>query len=155
MEDIKRIVAPIDFSDNTEMIASTAACIAGKFSADLDLIFVAESFEDYTAFRTPPANLLSLKEELLDSAKEQMNAFIKKHKEKFNALGVSTINGLVLSGDIAEKIINYAGEANEQIIVMGTHGYKGFNRLVFGSVAEKVVKTARCPVMTIKPSRQG
>jgi nucleotide-binding universal stress UspA family protein len=137
------------------MIASTAACIAGKFSADLDLIFVAESFEDYTAFRTPPANLLSLKEELLDSAKEQMNAFIKKHKEKFNALGVSTINGLVLSGDIAEKIINYAGEANEQIIVMGTHGYKGFNRLVFGSVAEKVVKTARCPVMTIKPSRQG
>jgi nucleotide-binding universal stress UspA family protein len=153
MEDIKRIVAPIDFSDNTEMIASTAACIAGKFSADLDLIFVAESFEDYTSFRTPPANLLSLKEELLDSAKEQMNAFIKQHKEKFNALGVSTINGLVLSGDIAEKIINYAGEANEQIIVMGTHGYKGFNRLVFGSVAEKVVKTARCPVMTIKPSR--
>jgi nucleotide-binding universal stress UspA family protein len=135
------------------MIASTAACIAGKFSADLDLIFVAESFEDYTSFRTPPANLLSLKEELLDSAKEQMNAFIKQHKEKFNALGVSTINGLVLSGDIAEKIINYAGEANEQIIVMGTHGYKGFNRLVFGSVAEKVVKTARCPVMTIKPSR--
>jgi len=155
MEDIKRIVAPIDFSDNTEMIATTAACIAGKFSADLDLIFVAESFEDYTAFRTPPANLLSLKEELLDSAKEQMIAFIKKHKEKFNALGVSTINGQVLSGDIAEKIINYAGEANEQIIVMGTHGYKGFNRLVFGSVAEKVVKTARCPVMTIKPSRQG
>src|SRR6056297_1632541 len=155
MEDIKRIVAPIDFSDNTEMIASTAACIAGKFSADLDLIFVAESFEDYTSFRTPPTNLLSLKEELLDSAKEQMNAFIKKHKEKFNALGVSTINGQVLSGDIAEKIINYAGEANEQIIVMGTHGYKGFNRLVFGSVAEKVVKTARCPVMTIKPSRQG
>jgi len=154
MEDIKRIVAPIDFSDNTEMIATTAACIAGKFSADLDLIFVAESFEDYTAFRTPPANLLSLKEELLDSAKEQMIAFIKKHKEKFNALGVSTINGQVLSGDIAEKIINYASEANEQIIVMGTHGYKGFNRLVFGSVAEKVVKTARCPVMTIKPSRQ-
>jgi nucleotide-binding universal stress UspA family protein len=155
MEDIKRIVAPIDFSDNTEMIACTAACIAGKFSADLDLIFVAESFEDYTAFRTPPANLLSLKEELLDSAKEQMIAFIKKHKEKFNALGVSTINGQVLSGDIAEKIINYASEANEQIIVMGTHGYKGFNRLVFGSVAEKVVKTARCPVMTIKPSQQG
>ena len=154
MEDIKRIVAPIDFSDNTEMIATTAACIAGKFSADLDLIFVAESFEDYTAFRTPPANLLSLKEELLDSAKEQMIAFIKKHKEKFNALGVSTINGQVFSGDIAEKIINYAGETNEQIIVMGTHGYKGFNRLVFGSVAEKVVKTARCPVMTIKPSRQ-
>lgn len=154
MEDIKRIITPIDFSNNTEMIVSTAACIAGKFSADLDLIFVAETFEDYTTFRTPPPNLLTLREELLDSAKEQMDAFIEKHKEKLSALGVSTINGQVLSGDIAEEIIKYAGEANEQIIVMGTHGYKGFNRLVFGSVAEKVVKTAYCPVMTIKPSRE-
>ena len=154
MEDIKRIVTPIDFSDNTETVVSTAACIAGKFSADLDLIFVAESFADYTTFRTPPANLPALKEELLNSAKEQMNAFIEKHKEKFSALGVSTINGEVLSGDIAEEIINYAGGANEQVIVMGTHGYKGFNRLVFGSVAEKVVKAACCAVMTIKPSRE-
>ncbi len=151
MEDIKRIVTPIDFSDNTETVVSTAACIAGKFSADLDLVYVAESFEDYTTFRTPPANLPALIEELLNSAKEQMNAFIAKNKEKFSALGVSTINGEVLSGDIAEQIIKYAGDANEQIIVMGTHGYKGFNRLVFGSVAEKVVKAACCPVMTIKP----
>jgi len=151
MEDIKRIVAPIDFSDNTEEIVSTAACIAGKFSADLDLIYVAESFEDYTTFRTPPANLHTLIEELLSSAQEQMNAFIAKHKEKFSALGVSSIKGEVLSGDISEQIIKYAGDAKEQVIVMGTHGYKGFNRLVFGSVAEKVVKTACCAVMTVKP----
>jgi len=151
MEDIKRIITPIDFSDNTETIVSTAACIAGKFSADLDLVYVAESFEDYTTFRTPPANLPALREELLSSAKEQMNAFIEKHKEKFSALGVSSINGEVLSGDVAEQIIKYAGDANEQVIVMGTHGYKGFNRLVFGSVAEKVVKAACCAVMTIKP----
>jgi len=151
MEDIKRIVTPIDFSDNTETVVSTAACIAGKFSADLNLIYVVESFEDYTTFRTPPANLFALREELLSSAKEQMDAFIETHKAKFSALGVSTINGEVLSGDIAEEIIKYAGGADEQVIVMGTHGYKGFNRLVFGSVAEKVVKAACCAVMTVKP----
>ncbi len=151
MENIKRVVTPIDFSDIAEKILVTAACIAGKFSADLDLIFVAQSFEDYTTLRTPPADLLSLKEDLLNAAKEQMDAFIKKHREKISALGVSTVNGQVLSGDIAEEIVNYAGEANEQVIVMGTHGYKGFNRLVFGSVAEKVVKSARCAVMTINP----
>lgn len=154
MEDIKRIVTPIDFSDNTETIVSTAACIAGKFSAALDLIFVAENFDDYTTFRTPPANLLELKEDLLNAAKERMDAFIEKHNEKFNALGVSTINGEILSGDIAEEIVKYADGANAEVIVMGTHGYKGFNRLVFGSVAEKVVKSSCCAVMTINPYRK-
>lgn len=154
MEDIKCIVTPIDFSDNTEKIVDTAACIAGKFSANLDLVFVAENFDDYTTFRTPPANLLTLKEDLLNAAQDQMNAFIEKHREKFSALGVSTINGQILSGDIAEEIVKYADGANAEIIIMGTHGYKGFNRLVFGSVAEKVVKSSCCAVMTINPYRK-
>jgi len=154
MEDIKRIVAPIDFSDNTETIVSTAVCIAGKFSAHLDLIFVVQKFEDYTTLFTPPATLPAMRDDLLNAAKERMNAFVEKHKEEFNVLGVSAINGQVISGDIAEAIVNYADWANAQLIVMGTHGYKGFNRIVFGSVAERVVKTACCPVMTVNPYRK-
>lgn len=154
MKDIKRIVTPIDFSDNTETIVSTAACIAGKFSAYLDFIFVVQKFEDYTAFFTPPANLPAMRDDLLNAAKERMNAFIEELKDEFNAMGVSTINGQVISGDIAEAIVNYANWANAQLIIMGTHGYKGFDRIVFGSVAEKVVKTACCPVMTVNPYRK-
>ncbi|NDY70562.1 universal stress protein [Desulfobacter hydrogenophilus] len=154
MKDIKRIVAPIDFSDNTETVVSAAACIAGKFSAYLDLIFVVQKFEDYTSFFTPPANLPAMRDDLLNAAKERMNAFVEAHKEEFKALGISTVNGQVISGDIAEAIVNYAEWANAQLIIMGTHGYKGFNRIVFGSVAEKVVKTACCPVMTVNPYRE-
>ncbi|NWH04170.1 universal stress protein [Desulfobacter latus] len=151
MRDIKRILTPIDFSDNTDTIVSTAACIAGKFSASLDFIFVVQKFEDYSTFFTPPTNLSDMRDDLLNVAKERMDIFIESHKEKLNALGVSDINGKVISGDIAEEIINYADWANVQLIIMGTHGYKGFNRLVFGSVAEKVLKTACCPVITVKP----
>nr|WP_321399527.1 universal stress protein [uncultured Desulfobacter sp.] len=154
MQDIKRVVCPIDFSDNTETIVSTAVCIAGKFSAHLDLIFVVEKFEDYAPLFTPPTNLPAMRDDLLNAAKERMNAFIKTHEDEFNSSGVSSVNGQVISGDIAESIINYADWADAQLIIMGTHGYKGFNRIVFGSVAEKVVKTACCPVMTINPYRK-
>lgn len=153
MIDIKRIVTPIDFSANTETIVSTAACIAGKFSAYLDLIFVVEKFEDYAPFFSPETNLPAMREDLRNAAKERMDEFIETHKEEFNALGVSNINGEIISGDIAEGIVNYASWANAQLIVMGTHGYKGLNRLLLGSVAEKVIKTACCPVMTINPYR--
>jgi nucleotide-binding universal stress UspA family protein len=129
-------------------------CIAGKFSAYLDLIFVVEKFEDYAHFFTPQTNLPAMRDDLLNAAKERMNIFIEENKEKLNALGVSTINGQVLSGDVAEEIVNYADRANAQLIIMGTHGYKGFNRLVFGSVAEKVLKTAGCPVITVNPYRE-
>jgi len=154
MEDIKRVVTPIDFSDNTETIVSAAVCIAGKFSAYLDLIFVVEKFEDYAPLFTPTTNLPAMRDELLNAAKERMEAFIEAHKDEFNSAGIASVNGQVISGDIAEAIINYSDWADAQLIIMGTHGYKGLNRIVFGSVAEKVVKTACCPVMTINPYRK-
>jgi nucleotide-binding universal stress UspA family protein len=154
MDNIKRVVTPIDFSDNTEKIVSAAICIAGKFSAYLDLIFVVEKFEDYAPLFSPPANLPAMRDDLLNAAKERMNAFIEKHQDEFNSSGVSSVNGQVISGDIAESIVNYADWADAQLIIMGTHGYKGVNRIVFGSVAEKVVKTACCPVMTVNPYRK-
>jgi nucleotide-binding universal stress UspA family protein len=59
----------------------------------------------------------------------------------------------VLSGDVVEEINRFAGEKKADLIVMGTHGYKGLDKILFGSVAEKVVKTAPCPVLTINPYR--
>ncbi|MCI5122570.1 MAG: universal stress protein, partial [Candidatus Electrothrix sp. AUS4] len=60
----------------------------------------------------------------------------------------------VLTGDVSEEILQYSKEIHCNLIVMGTHGYKGLERIMFGSVADKVVKNACCPVMTINPYRQ-
>ena len=130
-------------------------CIAGKFSAHLDLIFVVEKFEDYAPLFAPSTNLPAMRENLLNAARERMDDFLKTHQDEFTSSGISSVNGQVISGDIAESIINYAEWADAQLIIMGTHGYKGLNRIVFGSVAEKVVKTACCPVMTINPYRKA
>ena len=68
--------------------------------------------------------------------------------------GIPSIQGTILTGDVAEEILEHARTNNCDLIVMGTHGYKGFERILFGSIADKVVKTACCPVMTINPFQE-
>ena len=74
-----------------------------------------------------------------------MTEFVAKHFPDVNA------TGKVVSGDAAEAIVTLAQAEKADIIIMSTHGRQGLNRLLFGSVAEKVVKTSAVPVMTIRP----
>ena len=154
MKEIKSILTPIDFSQNASIIADGAVYIAGKFGASLDFVFVVQDFEDYSGFMAPPVNMLNLKEEIFTSAQQQMHTFIEENDEKFKKAGIPAVQSKVLTGDIAEEIMNYAQSNNSDLIVMGTHGYKGFERIIFGSVADKVVKNACCPVMTINPYQE-
>ena len=153
MKNIQSILTPVDFSDNAGKIAQAAAYVAGTFKAELHLVFVVQNFEDYSGFFVPPINLPNMEEELFASAQQQMESFDKKQKEAFTAAGVANVTSKVLSGDVAEEILRYAAKKKVQLIIMGTHGYKGLEKIMFGSVADKVVKTACCPVMTINPYR--
>ena len=154
MMNITSILTPIDFSDNAGKIAKAAAYVAGTFKAELHLVFVVQNFEDYSGFFVPPINLPNLEEELFASAQQQMESFMEEQRETFAAAGVTEVTSKVLAGDVAEEILKYAARKKVQLIVMGTHGYKGVERIMFGSVADKVVKTACCPVMTINPYRE-
>ncbi len=75
-----------------------------------------------------------------------MEAFVAE-----NFTGVEA-RGQVLIGYAAEEILNRAHDEKADIIVMGTHGRKGIDRILFGSVAEKVVKNADMPVLTVRPT---
>ncbi len=125
--------------------------MAGKFGAKLSFVFVVQDFEDYTGFMTPPVNMLNLKEEIFESAQQQMNSFLEERSRECSGKGIPSVEGKILTGDIAEEIIQYGKANDSDLIVMGTHGYKGFERIIFGSVADKVVKNACCAVMTINP----
>ena len=151
MQNITSILTPIDFSDNAGKIIKAAAYVAGTFKAELHLVFVVQNFEDYSGFFVPPVNLPNLEEELFASAQQQMETYVEENKAIFTEAGVDHVIGKVMSGDVAEEILNYAAKKKVHLIVMGTHGYKGLERIMFGSVADKVVKSACCPVMTINP----
>jgi len=149
--DIKRVITPIDFSENAPMIAESAAYVAGGFKASLSLIFVVQDFADYSGFFVPQMNAPDMIQELFTSAQVRMDTFCQENEEAFKALGVTELTSKVMRGDVAEQIIAYAGSRQGNLIVMGTHGYKGLEKIMFGSVADKVVKAAPCPIMTINP----
>ncbi len=150
MHAIQTIVTPIDFSDNAELIVQSAAYMAGTFNAKLHIIFIVQNFEDYSGFFVAQMTTPNIEKKLLAGAEEKMQSFCDTYKEFFKKANVE-IETKVLVGDVSEKIVEYSEDVSCNLIVMGTHGYKGLERIMFGSVADKVVKSARCPVTTINP----
>lgn len=148
MKEIKKILVPVDFSENSCKVLDSAGTLAAKLGAELAVVFVVQNFDNYSGFFVPHVPLAQLEEEMVRNAEEKMQSFVKECLP-----GGTAVQTRVLSGDVAESIVEHAATTGVDMIVIGTHGYKGLERILFGSVAEKVVKTAACPVLTINPYR--
>ncbi len=151
IEQIKNVVTPVDFSDNSKLIAESAAFMAGSFKATLILLFVVQKFEDYSGFFVPQMSIPDFEQDLFSQAEEKMHSFCEEVEPYARERGALAVLGKILVGDVAERIVEYANEKDGGFIAMGTHGYKGLEKIMFGSVADKVVKSANCPVLTINP----
>lgn len=145
---VKKILVPVDFSENSNRIIQYGAYVAKQFGAEMEAIFVAQTFQDYSEFFEPHMPVIQFEEDLIASAKEKMKSFLAESLESS-----VVCRGVVMAGDIAETILDYAKEQQVDLVVMGTHGYKGLEKVLFGSIAEKVVKRSPCPVLTINPYR--
>lgn len=146
MNEITKILVPIDFSKNAPKILKSAVYVAKKFDAELRIVYVVESLDAYAGFAVPHISLTKLEEELRIGAENKMTDFIEENTPQ----GIA-YKDKVLVGDVAEEIKNYADNEQCDLIIIGTHGYKGLEKTLFGSVAEKVLKVAPCPVLTINP----
>ncbi|MDH4322203.1 MAG: universal stress protein [Desulfobulbaceae bacterium] len=145
LEDVRKILVPVDFSENSQKILMEGQLLAEKLQAKLAVVFVVQSIDDYSGFFVPHMPLAQFEEELLEGAKKKMKSFLAEN------LKGAVCDSAVLAGDVAEEILAYAQRNGVGMIVMGTHGYKGLEKVLFGSVAEQVVKNAPCPVLTINP----
>ncbi len=94
----------------------------------------------------PPSSIESFVGEIVTGAEDTMNEFVKDNFKDLN------VTGKVVTGYPAEEILAIAKAEGCDMIVMGTHGRKGIDRILFGSVAEKVVKSSPSPVLTVRPS---
>ena len=140
--DIKKILVPVDFSDNSKKILDAAGYFSGKCEAQIHVVFVVQSFDDYLGFFVPHMPVAQFEEEMMQAAEQKMEKFL---------MGQKNVEAKVLVGDVSEEIIRHAEESGMDMIIMGTHGYKGLEKVMFGSVAEKVVRSSPCPVMAINP----
>src|SRR3990167_165834 len=116
MKEIKKILVPVDFSENSQKVLRTAADVAGRFKAELAIVFVVQSFDDYSGFFVPHIPIIQLEEELVHSAGEKMRSFVAE-----TLTGSVPHTTAVLVGDVVEEINRFAEEAKADLIVMGTH----------------------------------
>jgi nucleotide-binding universal stress UspA family protein len=145
MAEIKTILCAVDFSEYSRQVADYARSMAEKFDAKVICLYAAPSLNQYVGFHVPPSSIESFVGEIVTGAEETMNNFINENFEGVN------VEGRVVTGYAAEEILGVSDGEDVDMVVMGTHGRRGIDRILFGSVAEKVVKSAKCPVLTIRP----
>lgn len=147
MAQIKRILCAIDFSEASPLVAAYTKLLAQGLDAEVLVLYVAPSLSQYVGFHVPPSSIETFVKDIVQGADATMEKFLDE-----NFAGVR-VQGEVATGYAAEEILNHAKDQKVDMIIMGTHGRKGIDRILFGSVAEKVVKAAICPVMTVRPEK--
>ncbi len=145
MKEIKTIVCAVDFSEISQEVAEFTKMMAMRHEAKVHVVYIAPTLTQYVGFHVPPASIDSFVGEITTGAEKTMQQFLSE-----NFAGCQS-EGQVLSGHAADEILAYAKKTHADLVIMGTHGRKGFDRFLFGSVAERVVKGSLCPVLTIRP----
>ena len=145
MKDIKKILCPVDLSENSVELAEYASTLAKALGVEVCVLYVAPTLSQYVGFHVPPSSIENFVGEIVDGAVKNMEKFVA---ENFSGVKAS---GKVITGYAAEEILHYATEIDADLIIMATHGRRGIDRILFGSVAEKVVKNAVQAVLTIHP----
>jgi nucleotide-binding universal stress UspA family protein len=144
----KKILAPVDLSEASPKLAPYILTMAAKFDAEIHLLFVARLLQYFTGFNINYSSIVDFEKALLDGAEQQLNEFKNEYFEPW-----TKTKSVVILGDIPDEIINYITTAEIDMMIMGTHGRKGLDRVVFGSVADRVIKASPVPVFIVNPYR--
>ncbi len=145
----RNILVPVDFSDNSEHALDYAIALAGKLDAKVHLVNVI----GIPSLGVPELGL-ALTASVIDSLVKDNQAALDKIADARRKTG-SIGEVFLRTGDARDVIINACDEVHADLIVMGTHGRRGFSRALLGSVAESIVRTAPCPVLTIRAPKHA
>ena len=151
---VRKILVPLDFSPASDYALTYAKALAADFGASLHVLHVIED-----RLMTGPwpvevylGEMPRLREGLIKDAESRMQECLK-------AIETSGIQatGEVLIGSPFQTIVELAGTAGVDLIVMGTHGRTGITHLLIGSVAERTIRYAPCPVLVVRerPTAEG
>ena len=150
MKDFKKILLPVDLSESSEKIVPYVRTVAIKFNSEIHFLFVARVFDYLSGIYVPVPSITAIEKDIIDGAEKRMDEFVEQYFNDYP----DTVTAVV-PGDASDKIIGYITSNEIDLVIMGTHGRKGLDKIIFGSVAERVVKTAPVPVMVVNPHKTG
>jgi nucleotide-binding universal stress UspA family protein len=148
----KIILSPVDFSSPSNDALQTAADLALQFGAQLDLLYVVPAIPKL------PSGVSIFKEgEYENQLHKDATERLSKLADDFAKRGIRATTAVGTANDVSMEIVRVAERDNSDLIVISTHGMTGWHRLAFGSVTEKVVRLAPCPVLVLRahPTEQS
>jgi nucleotide-binding universal stress UspA family protein len=144
---IRRILCPVDFSDPAREALHFAAELARQFNASMTLLHVYHP-PGYTL----PEGIVLPGPEALASLFEHIDRTLAEWRNEALARGAPEVDTATAQGSPWHEIVECARRRDFHMIVVGTHGHTGLRHLLLGSVADRVVRQAPCPVLTVRPA---
>jgi nucleotide-binding universal stress UspA family protein len=145
MKTFEKILVPLDFAVHSMEALRVASDVAIHYSASMTLLYVYEPID----YALPEGYVLYTPEQLAQITTE-FETRLAGAKGRAQELGVQQVSTRLLQGSAALEIVDFAKTEGVGLIVLGTHGRKGLAHVLMGSVAERVLRTAPCPVLSVK-----
>lgn len=145
MKSIEKILVATDFSEYSEEACEYAITLARKFDASLTVLHVINEPVDLRGFYVPHITFEELEKEISEGAVKMLEKFCSENMADFTRYEKEVVAGVPY-----EEIVKLAVEKGVSMIIIGTHGRTGLDHIIFGSTAERVVRTSPCPVLTIR-----
>lgn len=148
MNTFHKILVATDFSEGARAATRVAADLSRRFEAPLTLAYVFE----LSTYPMPDEYVLFTSKQL-DHLFAEFNQRLASARQEALDAGATHVASRLLQGWAPGEITQFAKDAGFDLIVMGTRGRTGFQHLILGSVAERVVRTAHCPVLTVRQTK--
>ncbi len=139
-----KILVPIDFSSSSHAALDAATELAEKFHAELCLLNVIPAFPNVSL----PDSISEAK--IVEDAKKESERNFAVSLSALKAKGVKATSAVEVGNDVAGNILEAVEREKADMVVISTHGFSGWYPLVFGSIAEKVVKLVQCPLLLLR-----
>jgi nucleotide-binding universal stress UspA family protein len=154
---MKKILIALDYNPSAQKIAETGYALAKSMDAEVVLLHVMEEINYYSGYDYSPimgfdnfSNANALLPGTMGDLKKGVVEFLNKSKEHLGSVNIET---LVKDGEPASTIIETATEIHADVIVIGSHSRRGLEKILMGSVAEKVLHHSKIPLFII-PSKE-
>ena len=146
MVKIDKILFPSDLREHSAKILPYVLSMSEKYNSTIYLLHVIDEISKWGGFYNPHISLDLYQKDGMQTAEKFMDMVCEQQMK-----GCSNFERKILSGDPAAEILKTIDSEAIDLVVMGTHGHKGLEHAIFGSVAEKVVKNSPVPVLTNNP----
>lgn len=147
METPKKILVPTDFSRKADKTLNYALMLAEQFKAEINLVHIVTDLNPYAGdYSLTPAMVKEYRTKSLESAKEKISKVIEKKPEAKNV----KITTEVRLGNPSQEILNDAEKKKVDLIVIATRGKSAIIHQVMGSVAERILRGAKCPIVLLR-----